>query len=454
MEPKNKKVASMIKKISYRDSIFWIGLSSATYLAVLPMSGTIALRSLTLLIALVALAWHFFKIRSFPQLPVPVLIWAAYLLVFPLISQDSTVAWESLGKQWGMGLLAMVCGAGAAQLLVPYRIGSALQLGFLSCITILIHLCILAFQSWEASALVQGWGRETHHADLGYAAGQAVILLCASLVASKKSSKFTAILLILACLASTVLARSRGGFAFSVFGIILVFVVAYWSQREVRKKQTLMLFGGLLFVSMIVFGIATKTDSRWSNMKSSMTSGLLGNALQVQCFGTASVEQEIVEKYGTGKESERIIQSVNNGDGSRVILFRSGLELALKNPWGIDGSRQAYKKLLRQECSDPVIDMAHAHNGWIDTALAIGLIGAGLYLIVLTNFAKVGFGNIRNGSGSINIWGVVLFSLSVFWIIRAFFDSTIRDHMFEMQGFVIAYAYTYFIASQNLNSPQ
>lgn len=444
----------MIKKITYRDSIFWIGLSSATYLAVLPMSGTIALRSLSMLVLLVILFWQFFKIRSFPALTLPVLIWAIYLFLFPFVSQNPSVAWESFGKQWGMGLLAMVCGAGAAQLLVPYRLGSALQLGFLSCITILIHLCILAFQSWETSTLVQGWGRETHHADLGYAAGQAVVLLAASLVASKKSSKSMAVLLILACLASTALARSRGGFAFSVFGLILVFFMAYWSQRDVGKKQIPMLFGGLLFVSLIVFSIATKTDTRWRNMESSMTSGLLGNALQIQCFGTESVEQEIIEKYGAGKESARIIQSVNNGDGSRVILFRTGLELVSKNPWGIDGSRQAYKKLLRQECSDPVIDMAHAHNGWIDTALAIGWIGAGLYLIVLASFAKIGFKDIRNSDGEINVWGLVLFSLSVFWILRALFDSVFRDHMFEMQGFVLAYAYTYLIASKKSNAPQ
>ena len=441
----------MLKTLTYRDSIFCITLSCATYIAVLPMSGTIALRSLSLLIALVALTWHFFKIRSFPQLPVPVLIWAAYLLVFPLISQDTTVAWESLGKQWGMGLLAMVCGAGAAQLLTPYRIGSALQLGFLSCITILIHLCILAFQSLQASTLVQGWGRETHHADLGYAAGQAVILLAASLVACKKSSKLIAIFLILACLSSTALARSRGGLAFSIFGICLVFLVAYWSQRETQKKQILILFGSLVIVSLLVFGLAAKTDSRWRNMESSMTSGLLGNALQVQCFGTASVEHEIIDKYGSGAESERIIASVNNGDGSRVILFRSGVELVSKNPWGIDGSRQAYKKLLRKECPEPMIDMAHAHNGWIDTALAIGWVGAGLYLLVLINFSKIGFKNMRNSDDELNVWGVVLFSLSLFWIVRAFFDSVFRDNMFEMQGFVLANAFTILLQSKKVN---
>jgi len=444
----------MLKEFSYRDSIFWIVLSCATYIAVLPMSETIALRSLSMLIALVLLTWQFFKMRSFPQLPVLVIIWAFYLLLFPLFSQNPSVAWESLGKQWGMGLLAMVCGAGVAQLLVPYRIGSALQLGFLSCITILIHLCILAVQSLETSTIAQGWGRETHHADLGYAAGQAVILLAASLVACKKSPKFTLIFLILACLTSTALARSRAGLAFSVFGLILVFGVAYWSQRETQKKQIFLLFGCLLIVSLLILGIAAKTDSRWRHMESGMTSGLLGNALQIQCLGTGSVEQEIIDEYGAGAESERIISSVNNGDGSRVILFRSGLELVWKNPWGIDGSRQAYKKLLRKECPEPVIDMAHAHNGWIDTALAIGWIGAGLYLFVLINFSKIGFKNMRNSDGELNVWSVVMFSLSVFWIVRAFFDSVFRDHMFEMQGFVMAYAYTVLLAKEKLNASQ
>jgi O-antigen ligase len=306
----------------------------------------------------------------------------------------------------------------------------------------------------ETSTIAQGWGRETHHADLGYAAGQAVILLAASLVACKKSPKFTLIFLILACLTSTALARSRAGLAFSVFGLILVFGVAYWPQRETQKKQIFLLFGCLLIVSLLIFGIAAKTDSRWRHMESGMTSGLLGNALQIQCLGTGSVEQEIIDEYGAGAESERIISSVNNGDGSRVILFRSGLELVWKNPWGIDGSRQAYKKLLRKECPEPVIDMAHAHNGWIDTALAIGWIGAMLYLFVLTNFSKIGFKNMKNSDGELNVWSVVLFSLSVFWIVRAFFDSVFRDHMFEMQGFVMAYAYIALLAKEKLNASQ
>jgi hypothetical protein len=69
-------------------------------------------------------------------------------------------------------------------------------------------------------------------------------------------------------------------------------------------------------------------------------------------------------------------------------------------------------------------------------------VGAILYLVVLVNFIRIGYKNIRNADNELNVWAVVLFSLSIFWIIRAFTDSVYRDHMFEMQGFVLAYAYT------------
>lgn len=432
----------MFKNISFRDPVVWVALLAGIYLAVLPMSGTIALRRLAMVLLLLVLFWQFWMSKSIPKLPIPIALWAAYLLLFPLISSDPTAAWESLGKQWGMGLLAMIAGAGAASLLSRYRWGTSFHLGILSCITILVHLYLFSYKAWETSSIPWNyWGRETHHADLGYAAGQAVILLAASLLFNKKASKFIAIFLILACLASTALARSRAGLAFSVFGGILVFSTATWSRSTAKKAQVLKLLGGLLLIAGVVIGIAANTDTRWRNMESNMTSGWLGDALQIQCAGTASVEQQIVEKYGVGEESARVIASVKDGDGSRVVLLRAGVALMLKNPWGIDGSRQSYKKLLRQECPNPAIEMAHAHNGWIDTALAIGWVGAILYMVVLFGFARFAYGYIQDKTQEVSTWAIVLFSMSIFWTLRAFTDSVYRDHMFEMQGFVLTYAY-------------
>jgi hypothetical protein len=419
----------------------WLGIFGAIYLAVLPMSETIALRNVSLLLVLLILVWQFFKSKSVPPFALVVILWAVYLVLFPLIATDSAVAWKSLGEQWGMGLLAMVAGAGVASRLASTRWGGSFYLGALSCITIVVYLGFIGARAWDTSAVPWGyWGRETHHADLGYAACQAVLLLMASVVTNKKSPKFAASILIIACLVGTALARSRAGLAFAVFAGVMVLLTAALSRTAIKKTPIFLGLGGLLLTSAMVLGVAAKNDSRWTYMESNIVAGWLGDALELQCEGTASVEAQVKAMYGAGDLSERAISSVKDGDGSRVVLFRAGTQLALEHPWGLDGSRQAYKKRLRLLCPEPATYMAHAHNGWVDTALAIGWLGVLLYLWVFIHYIRTGY-KALHASTQLNEWAIVLVTLSVFWMVRAFTDSVFRDHMFEMQGFVLSYAY-------------
>ena len=83
--------------------------------------------------------------------------------------------------------------------------------------------------------------------------------------------------------------------------------------------------------------------------------------------------------------------------------------------------------------------MAHTHNGWIDTILALGWVGGALYLMVFSYFFVTGYTYLRS-STHINEWAIVLVALAVFWILRGLVDSVFKDHMLEMQGFVLAYA--------------
>lgn len=419
----------------------WLGVFGAIYLAVLPMSETIALRNVSLLLVLLILSWQFFKSKSVPPFALAVILWAVYLVLFPLIATDSAVAWRSLGEQWGMGLLAMVAGAGVASRLATTRWGGSFYLGALSCVTIVVYLGFIAVRAWNTSAIPWGyWGRETHHADLGYAACQGVLLLMASLVANKKSPKFVVLVLVLVCLVGTALARSRAGLAFGVFAGVMVLLTAALSRTTMKKTHIFLGLGGLLLASAMVLGIAAKNDPRWTYMKSNIAAGWLGDALQIQCEGTASVQAQIKSIHGTGDLAERAISSVKEGDGSRVVLLRAGTQLALEHPWGSDGSRQAYKKLLRQHCPEADRNIAHAHNGWVDTALAIGWLGVLLYLWVFMQYIRTGYKALHE-SAQVNEWAIVLVTLSIFWVIRAFTDSVFRDHMFEMQGFVLSYAY-------------
>ena len=222
-----------------------------------------------------------------------------------------------------MGLLAMVAGAGVATRLASTRWGGSFYLGLLSCVTIVVYLGFIAVQAWNTSSIPWGyWGRETHHADLGYAASQAVLLLMASVVASKKPTKYAAWVLILACLFATALARSRAGLAFAVFAGAMVFLTAVLSRTSIKKGPVFWGLGALLLVGGLVLGVAAKNDPRWTYMESNIVAGSLGDALQLQCEGTTSVEGQIKSMYGTGDLADRAISSVKDGDGSRRVRLK------------------------------------------------------------------------------------------------------------------------------------
>jgi len=241
---------------------------------------------------------------------------------------------------------------------------------------------------------------------------------------------------------STALAHSRAGLVFCLIGSLLVVITFFATSAKLRRKQIFFSVAGVVVLGTLVLTLAAKNDIRWSNMTSELVAGFYGDAIQLQCEGTSAIESEITATYSV--QAQRLISSVQYGDGSRIAVLRAGVALALKNPWGGDGSRQAFQKLLRQECANPVISMAHTHNGWLDTVLALGWCGALLYLWVLLFFMKQGLLLLRHVSG-VNEWALVLVALSAFWIMRGFTDSVFRDHMLEMQGFVLAFA---FVASR------
>jgi hypothetical protein len=429
---------------------WWIVGFAACYVGVLSIAGTIALRNVSLFMLLVLVAWQFIKVRPTISLPLPVILWAAYLFVFPWISSDTSVALTNLAEQWGRGVLAMVAGAGVATLVSERIRGNSLRLGVVSSSPLVLHLGLVVWvmlTSSDSGVTVPWgyWGVDDHHANLGYAACQSVILLTAALVGWKNTCKPLALGLILVCLLSTTVARSRAGFVFSLVAVVLIVASAYLARSPQVRVRSMLWGAGVLLVGGTLLGVAMQHDPRWKAMEANVSAGLAGDAVRLQCEGTTSIEPTIRENYGP--VAEAAISSVRNGDGARVVLFRAGIAIALQTPWGSDGSRQAYQKLLLKTCGVPELVntvnrtvMAHAHDGWIDTALAIGWIGVVLYAAVLFYFFKQGVQHLRQ-SVEVNEWALVLVALPVFWGLRAFTDSVFRDHMFEMQGFVLAYAY-------------
>jgi len=420
--------------------VFWIGLLAAVYVAVLPMSHTVALRNMVFFALSMCLAWQFLKTRPAVQWVLPVALWVIYILFFPVIADSPVTALENLLGQWGRGALAMLVGAGVASIFYSKEKGAVFYLGLASTFSILLHLVLFGLKAWTTWSIPWGyWGRETHHADLGYAAGQAIVLLAAATIAGNRRLRPLAVALIFACLLSTALAQSRAGLAFGLIGGVLVFGCAYLVRANNRRINLLAGLIGLMLAGVAVLGVAVKEDVRWRNMASQLAAGFQGDAIQIQCEGTSSIESKIISQYGSGEQAQQIISSVSDGDGARMVVLRAGLVLALKHPWGSDGSRHAFQKLLMEECASPVIQMAHTHNGWLDTVLALGWIGAALYMGVFLFFLKQGLTYLRR-ERQLNEWAIVLVVLSIFWILRGFTDSIFRDHMLEMQGFLLAYA--------------
>lgn len=409
----------------------WVALLAAVYLAVLPMSGTIALRNLVLALLLVFTYRRLFRGWRKHGLGWPVALWSLYVLLFPLFAQDHTVAWQSLGGQWGRSLLALLAGAGVALTMTGEEQKRRSEIVFLfgvaSALPLLIHIFLLGVAYWNTWVIPWGsWGRESHHADLGYAAGHTVILLGAYLACGKRRFRWAAVAFVLLSFLSLLIARSRAGLLFALLAGAATLVTALLSRGAEQRRGA----GGWVLMALLsgglLFAVAYKVDPRWGQSLAQLTSTWNGDALQIECEGGG-----LAEAPGAPR--------VHAGDGSRVILMRAGLELALEHPWGLDGSKQAFQKRLQQVCEKPAFLMAHTHNGWLDTVLAIGWIGAALYLLLLLYFLQQGWRQRRLG-GSLNLWALVLVTSSLFWMLRGMLDTVYRDHMLEMQGFVLAYA--------------
>jgi hypothetical protein len=191
---------------------------------------------------------------------------------------------------------------------------------------------------------------------------------------------------------------------------------------------------------------------RWGGSITRAIAGLQGDANAVFCNGVEILRKDYQSKgIPITSQIESELKGIKDGDGARVMVARSGFQLMFEYPMGINGSKQAYQIAINQFCGKaPVIVISHAHNGWIDTALAIGIPGALLLLVVIINYAAQGF-RLSNGSEPFNAMGLALFASAFIWTLRALLDSTLRDQMLEMQAFIFPFLLALAIGYQAKN---
>lgn len=445
----------------------------AGFVAALPIPHTIALRHALLLLLLAAVAAGQPDWRSLGRGAWPLFLWAGYLAAFPLLAETPGAVGDAM-PPWIVGLLVLLAGAGAGQRLGDGQALDCFKLGAISSFPLILHLALalglwlglvpLGFGAWGhdlPAALRNGdfgslaafpwgyWGIELHHADLGYAALQSLVLLAAAAFAGRERRQrpiatLAAILaLAVACLSSLLVARGRAGLVFALAAALATPLLALACSRPAGKPLPLRkaLLGGLALAATALLG-AAHTDSRWEAMGTRLLHGFYGDPVTLFCAGPeAFAEQLRREKPELPAAAiAEIAAQAADGDGARIQLLRLGVRLVLDHPLGIDGSKQAFQTALKQRCDHPAIVMAHAHNGWLDTFLALGWAGGFLYLAVLVFFLRAGWRHLRS-HGQANEWALVLTALSALWIVRGLVDSVYRDHMLQMQAVVLAFAW-------------
>jgi len=487
-----------VNHINSEKVILWL---ASIYLGILPISGTIALRNILLLILCLYIAtivltkvfkkeyYSFYK-HFLTSIPLIWITWCLFLILFPLWAHEQDIAIIQLRGEWLQSILSWIVGFGLAIIIIKQRLG-LLSLAWISAIPNLIHLTLTLFiwlevldpnklgdypirnilNSFDWNLVnfdlqfnkfpLNFRGLEPMHGNLGYPACQAIALFLASSISItngfSSSKAFSYLIGLIFCFLSIIIAGSRGALFFAIL-IVIMFLVVLLTQNLNRKFQktphNIKNFTNSIFLTkvfyylsfILIFSFAAYSihkDPRWHFMFDRIKIGyLVENPKSFICNGLNSSQEIILKNAFPDKKSDYFDELIAGlgSDGGRIVLLRVGIDLALQHPLGLDGSRVSYQKLISLECThSPVHHFSHAHNGWIDLSLALGWAGVIILLGVFIFFIKFGTKFISNES--CRSWAYALVLICLFWTTRGLVDSVYREHLLQMQGFIIAYIF-------------
>lgn len=442
----------MIKNIDLSSSQFFkyffylafFGLLSIWYIP-----HTIAARYICAVIILIIvlttpLDWRlFFRKSKF------FIIFAAYLLIHLLFfSTNFNAGLVGFKSEWMHFILFTIAGAGSGLLFIKHEIKDILlYVAIALAAPLFIHALLLLIRGSSIGEIPWGyWGINEIHGDFAYPALQtSILVLTYILCQSSEKKKIIAFFILFLCFISPLIAQSRGGIIFTLISIVSTFLFVFFLQNRSRllQKKKVLIFVFSLSVISLLLGIGVSADlGRWSGITTRAFVALEGNPILTHCNGISEIRDSF-KKRGIfiSPELNSAIEATKVGDGARVLAARTGFLLALKNPLGINGSKDAYQIAIRDYCGfNPEIPISHAHNAWIDTSLAIGIPGMLILLLVILNYGVQGF-RMSSISDQINPYAIALCLSAFLWILRGLLDSTLRDQMLEMQAFIFALLY-------------
>jgi hypothetical protein len=372
------------------------------------------------------------------------ILFCIYLIFYlAFISTDFLETAKNINSEWLKFILYSLVGGSIGMWFANHSKNKLFFfLGLSFSAPLLIHLSLFTIESLNTQSIPWGYaGLSLSHGDLGYSALQGIIFLSVYLffLSSTKLDKSYSLLLIILMVISVILARSRGGLIFAIFSFTIVSLSFILTTDRLckRKKITTIV---LMTLSLIIFAKITAStfSDRWQNLDLKVSIGLMGNALDIHCKGADGIRNELLIKgVRITEEIEDTLSDALTGTAARITTARAGISLLQNNPFGFNASRYGYQIGINKVCK-PISEMSNTHNGWIDTALAIGVLGAFIFLIIyLTNIIsalKVLSSSLKQDKSV----ACALFATSLVWLIRNILDTAQRDQMLEIQGFCMA----------------
>jgi hypothetical protein len=430
-----------------KDFVFYLSLFSLISLWYIPH--TIAARYACGALLLILVLFYTLNWKPILHRSKLILVFILYLFVqIFILSDDLKISLFSFKSEWMHFILFSIAGVGSGLFLARKQVSNILlYLGFAFSVPILIHLTLFAIKGFSSGSIPWGyWGLSDIHGDLAYSSLQAVIFVSVFLLCQAKQSfiKLLCVLLLFACVLSVVFAQSRGGVIFiALSGLLTLITFFYFSISNGNLNLKYIVFASLFLVPIgliTVFGSHHNLD-RWLESPIRALSAFKSDPFLGLCSTPNAVAFNDQSEIQATLNPEQIEarSRVMHGDSARIILAKAGFELSKNYPLGFNGSKKSYQQAIVKYCGKPpFVEYSHAHNAWLDTALAIGIPGAFLLLLVMLNYGWQGFQMIKQHN-QINPFALALFVSASIWILRGVLDSTLRDQMLEMQAFILAF---------------
>jgi O-antigen ligase len=402
--------------------------------------GTIALRGLLLLAALVVLASAAAGAELRPALrraavplAVVALLSAWFVLQAVVVSDQPRWAFEELRGQWLIALVALAAGLllGVA---APRRAAAASWL--VTGIALVLALQAAAAVAHVAWQWLIGSGQQSYlmpltggKLEMSFVLNILLAILTVDLFcrATRRPPQLhlplpAVLALLLLALWCSYLAGARNG----ILGILFLSVSAvslfvFDQRRRLGPRRTLLAAGGIV-AALAAFAIANyQADPRW------------------QSFGeTAAIAWDIDRHdtwIDTGSRPWPRLPDGREVDRSayvRIAYIHGGLRLIAESPLGVGYGRNAFAHALKQR--HPEARLGHAHSGWIDLGVGGGIPALLLWAAFIGSLMWRGW---RSFFATHNPHGLLLFFLATGYAGRMALDSVNKDHMLQMFLFLV-----------------